>query len=293
MLECALPWIRRAYAPITAARRSTPADVDADPIRQFSAWYDAAAAADVPEVNAMTLATVDADGRPSARIVLLRGADARGLTFYTNYGSRKGRELDARPDAALLFFWPQLERRCASRGRVAAASRRPRTRTSRAPRASQVGAWASPQSEPIPDRAWLERAYDEQQPRFGADGGVPRPPHWGGYTLRPQRVRVLAGARVAPARPHRLPPRRRRLDDRTARAVTDARARRRASPSSSRWHREPHGDRRRARRRVARRARARRVAGDGRRADGAVRAAAGAVRDRDRRYSDRVGAMRR
>ena len=99
------------------------ADVDADPFRQFAAWYADAAAAGVPEVNAMTLATVGADGRPSARIVLLRGVDARGLTFYTNYGSRKGRDLDARPDAALLFFWPQLERQVRIEGTVARALR--------------------------------------------------------------------------------------------------------------------------------------------------------------------------
>ena len=170
------------------------ADVDADPIRQFSAWYDAAAAADVPEVNAMTLATVDADGRPSARIVLLRGADERGFTFYTNYRSRKGRELDARPDAALLFFWPQLERQVRIEGTVARAELPAADAYfAKRPRASQVGAWASPQSEPIPDRAWLERAYGEHDRRFGAEGGVPRPPHWGGYTLRPRAFEFWQG----------------------------------------------------------------------------------------------------
>src|SRR6187549_3364140 len=170
------------------------ADVDADPIRQFSAWYDAAAAADVPEVNAMTLATVDADGRPSARIVLLRGADERGFTFYTNFRSRKGRELDARPDAALLFFWPQLERQVRIEGTVARAELPAADAYfAKRPRASQVGAWASPQSEPIPDRAWLERAYGEHDRRFGAEGGVPRPPHWGGYTLRPRAFEFWQG----------------------------------------------------------------------------------------------------
>ena len=170
------------------------ADVDADPIRQFSSWYDAAAAAGVPEVNAMTLATVDADGRPSARIVLLRGADERGFTFYTNFRSRKGRELDARPDAALLFFWPQLERQVRIEGTVARAELPAADAYfAKRPRASQVGAWASPQSEPIPDRAWLERAYGEHDRRFGAEGGVPRPPHWGGYTLRPRAFEFWQG----------------------------------------------------------------------------------------------------
>ena len=171
------------------------ADVDADPFRQFAAWYADAAAAGVPEVNAMTLATVGADGRPSARIVLLRGVDARGLTFYTNFRSRKGRELDARPDAALLFFWPQLERQVRIEGRVARAELAAADAYfANRPRASQVGAWASPQSEPIPDRAWLERAYGEQEARFGAAAaGVPRPPHWGGYTLRPHAFEFWQG----------------------------------------------------------------------------------------------------
>jgi len=171
------------------------ADVDADPVRQFSSWFDAAAAAGVPEVNAMTLATVDADGRPSARIVLLRGADERGFTFYTNFRSRKGRELDARPDAALLFFWPQLERQVRIEGRVARAELAAADAYfANRPRASQVGAWASPQSEPIPDRAWLERAYGEQEARFGAAAaGVPRPPYWGGYTLRPHAFEFWQG----------------------------------------------------------------------------------------------------
>ena len=171
------------------------ADVDADPVRQFSAWYEAAAAADVPEVNAMTLATVDADGRPSARIVLLRGADERGVTCYTNYRSRKARELDARPDAALLFFWPQLERQVRIEGSVARAELAAADAYFEVrPRASQVGAWASPQSEPIPDRAWLERAFDAHDKRFGASGaGVPRPPHWGGYTLRPHTFEFWQG----------------------------------------------------------------------------------------------------
>jgi pyridoxamine 5'-phosphate oxidase len=143
----------------------------------------------------MTLATVGDDGRPSARIVLLRAADARGLTFYTNYASRKGRELDARPDAALLFFWPQLERQVRVEGRVGRGDADDADAYfAERPRASQVGAWASPQSEPIPDRAWLERAFEEQQHRFGAAGAaVPRPPHWGGYTLAPDLFEFWQG----------------------------------------------------------------------------------------------------
>ena len=171
------------------------ADVDPDPFRQFAAWYEAAAAAGVPEVNAMTLATVGADGRPSARVVLMRAVDERGLTFYTNYRSRKGRELDAHPDAALLFFWPQLERQVRIEGRVARAEADAADAYfAERPRASQIGAWASPQSEPIPDRAWLERAFDEQERRYGvASAGVPRPPHWGGYRLAPDTFEFWQG----------------------------------------------------------------------------------------------------
>lgn len=173
------------------------ADVDADPLRQFGAWFEQALAAGLPEPTAMTLATVAADGRPAARVVLLKGVDARGFVFYTNGRSRKGRELAARPAAALLFFWPELERQVRIEGDVEPvdgteadayfASR---------PRASRLGAWASPQSEPIPDRAWLERAFaDEEAKRAGEGDAVPRPPHWGGYRVCPERFEFWQGRR--------------------------------------------------------------------------------------------------
>ena len=173
------------------------ADVDADPSRQFAAWFEQALAAGLPEPTAMTLATVAADGRPAARMVLLKGVDARGFVFYTNSRSRKGRELAARPAAALLFFWPELERQVRIEGDVEPvdgvdadayfASR---------PRASRLGAWASPQSEPIPDRAWLERAFADEEAKRASDGDVvPRPPHWGGYRVRPARFEFWQGRR--------------------------------------------------------------------------------------------------
>jgi pyridoxamine 5'-phosphate oxidase len=176
------------------------ADVDADPLRQFTRWLHDAVAAEVPEPNAMTLATVGDDGRPSSRVVLLRGASEHGFTFYTNYGSRKGRELAAHPHAALSFFWPELERQVRIEGAVARASGADADAYfANRPRASRLGAWASPQSEPIPDRAWLERAYDAEARRFAADGeAVPRPPHWGGLTLAPTRLEFWQG------RPSRL-----------------------------------------------------------------------------------------
>jgi pyridoxamine 5'-phosphate oxidase len=168
-------------------------DVDADPFRQFARWFSEAAAAAVPEPNAMTLATVDATGKPSARIVLAKDVDERGFTFYTNYQSRKGQELAARADAALLFFWPELERQVRIEGQVekvdaATADAYFKTR----PRLSRLGGWASPQSEPLPNRAALESRFAQMEQRFAGDD-VPRPPHWGGYRLAPSRFEFWQG----------------------------------------------------------------------------------------------------
>ena len=162
------------------------ADVERDPFRQFASWFDDAYASKVPEVNAMTLATVGVDGRPSARIVLLKGVDARGFAFYTNRASRKGRELDAHPHAALLFHWAELERQVRIEGPVERLSDADSDAYfAKRPRLAQVGAWASPQSEPIPDRAWLEGAFADADRLHASRGDVPRPPHWGGYVVVP------------------------------------------------------------------------------------------------------------
>ena len=168
-------------------------DVDADPFRQFSRWFDEAVAAQVPEPNAMTLATVDPAGGPSARIVLLKAADGRGLTFYTNYLSRKARELQPGSRAAILFFWPELERQI----RIEGAVEKVDSATADAywisrPRMSRVGAWASPQSEPLPDRAALEARFAQAEARYPGDS-VPRPPHWGGYRLVPDAFEFWQG----------------------------------------------------------------------------------------------------
>jgi len=171
-------------------------DVAADPVAQFSAWFDQALSAQVPEPNAMTLATADADGRPSARIVLLKGYDADGFVFYTNYESRKGRELAARPWAALLFFWQPLERQVRIEGtveRVAPAESDAYFRSR--PLASRIGACASPQSQPV-TRAELEAREAEFRARYGDQ--PPRPAHWGGYRVRPERFEFWQG------RPSRL-----------------------------------------------------------------------------------------
>jgi len=168
-------------------------DVAADPFRQFARWFDEAVAAQVPEPNAMTLATVDPAGGPSARIVLLKAVDERGLTFYTNYQSRKARELQPGSRAAILFFWPELERQIRIEGAVekvdsAAADAYWISR----PRMSQVGAWASPQSEPLPDRAALEARFAQAEGRYAGDS-VPRPPHWGGYRVVPDAFEFWQG----------------------------------------------------------------------------------------------------
>ena len=158
-------------------------DLDTDPLRQFERWFaDAAAAVEVPEATA--LATSTPDGRPSARMVLLKGADERGFAFFTSYESRKGGELAANPHAALLCHWQPLGRQVRVEGRV---ERLPaeeseayfRTR----PLGSRLAAWASPQSRPLADRAELERLYADATEQFGTD--VPLPPHWGGFRLVP------------------------------------------------------------------------------------------------------------
>jgi pyridoxamine 5'-phosphate oxidase len=170
-------------------------DVHRDPFVQFRLWFAAAVAAKVPEPNAMTLATVDAEGRPAARIVLLKDADADGFTFFTNYLSRKGRELAARPAAALLFFWPELERQIRIEGAITQVDTAVAdTYFASRPRLSRIGAWASPQSEALPDRAALEARFAEAEARFPGEV-VARPPHWGGYRLTPDSFEFWQGRR--------------------------------------------------------------------------------------------------
>ena len=158
-------------------------DLDPDPLRQFERWFEAAGDA-VPVPEAVALATATPAGRPSARMVLLKAADARGFAFYTNAQSRKGRELAANPHAALLFHWQPLGRQVRVEGPVehvpdGEAEAYFRTR----PLGSRVAAWASPQSRPLADRAELERLYAEASARHGDE--PPLPPHWGGFRLVP------------------------------------------------------------------------------------------------------------
>ena len=175
------------------------ASVERDPFRQFAVWYDAAVAAGVPEPEAMTLATATPDGRPSGRIVLLRGFDARGFCFFTNYTSRKGRELDANPHAAVTFHWAVLERQVRIEGRVerTTAAESDAYFHSR-PSTSRIGAWSSPQSEVIPDREMLEAEFARFRAEHVDEASIPRPAHWGGYRLVPDRIEFWQG------RPSRL-----------------------------------------------------------------------------------------
>jgi pyridoxamine 5'-phosphate oxidase len=169
------------------------ADAHADPIVQFERWFDDAKRMQVHEPTAMTLATVDNEGQPSARMVLLKGIDRRGLTFFTNRDSRKGRELFANPKAALVFWWGPIQRQVRFEGAIedvdpGEADAYFQSR----PKGSQLAAWASAQSTVIPDRAALEAAERIHHERFG-EGDVPRPPFWGGYRLVPVRIEFWHG----------------------------------------------------------------------------------------------------
>ncbi len=168
-------------------------DVDPDPIRQFDRWLADALAAPIREPNAMTLATATADGRPSARVVLLRGYDPRGFTFHTNYQSRKGHEIADNPRAALVFYWAELERQVRIDGRIEMTSAAESDTYFHArPRESCLSAAASPQSEVIPSREMLERRVEELR-RQHPEGDVPRPAHWGGYRVIPETIEFWQG----------------------------------------------------------------------------------------------------
>ena len=172
-------------------------EVPHNPLVLFQLWFDQAVKAQCPEPNSMTLATADQAGNPSARIVLLKGADQNGFTFFTNYESQKGRELAIRPQAALLFHWHELERQVRIKGlveRVSAAESDEYFHSR--PAASRIGAWASPQSSAIPSREFLKEAEKRYQAEFG--DAPPRPAHWGGYCLKPTEIEFWQG------RPSRL-----------------------------------------------------------------------------------------
>ena len=169
-------------------------DVVADPIVQFQHWFTHATDAAIVEPNAMTLATVAADGAPDARIVLLKGVDARGFTFFTDYRSQKGQDLAAHPHAALAFHWPELERQVRIRGTVRQLERdESATYYNSRPRGSRIGAWASEQSSVIGNRALLETRVHEIESRYPDAAAPPLPPHWGGYLVAPTQIEFWQG----------------------------------------------------------------------------------------------------
>ena len=182
--------LRRDYSQATLSEN----EVDSDPLKQFARWFQQALETEVPEPNAMGLATVDSHGRPSLRIVLLKDFDARGFTFYTNYESRKGEQLLLNPHAALSFHWHDLERQI----RIEGALERVAAEESDAyfgirPLKSRIGAIASAQSRPIDSREQLEQQFNQAETQFGQQ--PPRPAHWGGYRLAPNWIEFWQGRR--------------------------------------------------------------------------------------------------
>jgi pyridoxamine 5'-phosphate oxidase len=177
----------------------TEVDLDSNPIQQFNLWFEQALAANLIEPNAMTLATATPDGKPSARIVLLKGVSEQGFVFYTNYGSQKGRQLIANPYAALVFLWDKLERQIRIEGKVEKLSSRESLEYFHSrPKASQLGAWTSAQSQVIPNREILEEKLASLQAQYSGEVTIPLPDHWGGFRVIPDRLEFWQG------RPSRL-----------------------------------------------------------------------------------------
>ncbi len=173
-------------------------DVNSDPIFQFEKWFKEAVSSKVNEPNAMTIATVGADGMPSARIVLLRNFNESGFVFYTNYISRKGHEIMDNPNCALLFFWPELERQVRIEGVLSKqTAEESDVYFNTRPRTSKLGAWTSEQSQIIENRKVLDEAYEKLSKKYPGED-IPRPSYWGGYILQPQRIEFWQG------RPSRL-----------------------------------------------------------------------------------------
>jgi len=186
--------LRRDYA----RAELDEASVDPDPVQQLQRWLDEATAARVLEPSAMTLATATLEGEPSARVVLLKGLDEHGLVFFTDYRSRKGEELDANPQAALVFWWGELERQVRVSGNAARISEAASDAYYRSrPLGSRLSAWASHQSQVVPNRAVLESRWAEASEQH-PDGNVPRPPYWGGFLVAPEEFEFWQG------RPNRL-----------------------------------------------------------------------------------------
>jgi len=169
-------------------------EVQADPILQFKDWFQAALDSSVKEANAMTVATVDALGKPSARIVLLKGFDENGFIFYTNYESKKGKDLAVNPNISAVFLWKDLERQIRIDGIAKKISRADSLKYYKSrPKGSQIGAWVSPQSQIISDRSILENKMKDLQEKYMSEETLPIPPHWGGYQIQPTTIEFWQG----------------------------------------------------------------------------------------------------
>ena len=186
--------LRREYTQAGLRR----AELDPDPLAQFQKWFQQAHDAGVLEPSCMTLATADKDGRPSSRVVLLKNVDERGFSFFTNYESRKGRELAGNPNAALVFYWADMERQVNIAGAVQKLSREESEAYFKSrPRGSQLAAWTSHQGQIVADRAVLEARWRELDAQYSGKE-IPMPPYWGGFVLAPERIEFWQG------RPSRL-----------------------------------------------------------------------------------------
>ena len=181
--------LRQDYSAATLSEK----EISPNPIKQFDKWFNEALAANVPEPNAMTLATATHDGRPSARIVLLKGFDNNGFTFYTNYLSRKGKEMAKNPLASVVFFWGPLERQVRIEGTIEKLSREQSEAYFHSrPKGSQLGAAVSPQSQEIADRKALDEKMQQLEMEY-ADKEVPKPSFWGGYIIKPRLIEFWQG----------------------------------------------------------------------------------------------------
>lgn len=182
--------MRQDYSTASLSEDTTKAD----PIKQFEKWFNEAVESQQHEPNAMTLSTATYDGRPSARIVLLKGFDATGFSFYTNYLSRKGKEITKNPLGALTFFWGTLERQVRIEGTIEKLSKEQSDKYFHSrPRGSQIGAIASPQSQEIASREILEKKWEQLEAEYGDDKEIPKPSYWGGYILKPRLIEFWQG----------------------------------------------------------------------------------------------------
>ena len=182
--------MRQKYGEISLS----PENVNSHPFQQFKDWFKVASESDILEPNAMTLATVSKEGTPSARIVLLKGIDDTGFIFYTNYESQKGKQLLENPKAAVIFYWDTLHRQVRIEGTTEKVSKAiSDAYFQKRPKGSQIGAWASPQSQLIGDRSILEKNKLDLENKYSSTDNVPRPPHWGGFRIKPQRIEFWQG----------------------------------------------------------------------------------------------------